>query len=166
LTIRLFPFSKMSAGGSILIAGFVVGGPCTESLLVRADGPGLSQFSVTGVLAETVLGVYSGSTLIALNTGWGTNSNSALIASTAARVGAFALAPSSGDSAQIVDLTAGAYTIQVSGAGGTLRGSLRTFNRVVNSPNAENHDIAEPRRIRIWQKARERPCAGGGNDSQ
>ncbi len=111
--------AMVGTGGNILIPGFVVSGPGSEQLLVRADGPSLTQFSVTGILAQTTLGVYSGSTLVASNTGWGTSSNPALIASTAAQVGAFSFSPNSGDSAQIVNLTAGGYTIQISGVNNT-----------------------------------------------
>jgi hypothetical protein len=111
--------AMVGTGANILIPGFVVSGPGTEQLLVRADGPSLTQFSVTGILAQTTLGVYNGSTLIASNTGWGTSTDPALIASTAAEVGAFAFSPNSGDSAQIVNLTAGAYTIQISGLNNT-----------------------------------------------
>jgi sugar lactone lactonase YvrE len=111
--------AMVGTGGNILIPGFVISGPGSEQLLVRADGPSLAQFNVTGILAQTTLGVYSGSTVIASNTGWGTSTESALIASTAAQVGAFAFSPNSGDSAQIVNLTAGAYTIQISGVNNT-----------------------------------------------
>jgi len=112
--------AQVGTGGNILIPGFVISGSGTEQLLVRADGPGLTQFGVGGVLAQTSLSVYNSSgTVIASNTGWGTSSNPALIASTAASVGAFAFASGSADSAQIVNLPAGAYTIQVSGANST-----------------------------------------------
>jgi streptogramin lyase len=107
--------AKVGTGGNILIPGFVISGSGTEELLVRGDGPSLTQFSVSGVLAQVALGVYSGSTVIASNTGWGTSANPGQIASVAAQVGAFALAADSGDSAQIVNLAAGPYTIQISG---------------------------------------------------
>jgi hypothetical protein len=64
--------------------------------------------------------VFNGAgTVIASNTVWGTNANPALITSTGASVGAFALTQGSADSAQIVNLPAGAYTIQVTGVGNT-----------------------------------------------
>ncbi len=107
--------AMVGTGGNILIPGFVISGSGSELLLVRADGPSLTQFQVTGILAQTTLGVYSGSILVASNTGWGTSSNLALIVSTAAQVGAFAFSLNSGDSAQIVNLTSGGYTIQISG---------------------------------------------------
>jgi septal ring-binding cell division protein DamX len=110
----------VGTGANIIIPGFVISGSGTEQLLVRADGPGLTEFGVGGVLAEPSLSVFNNSgTVVATNTGWGTSSNPALIASTAASVGAFALTSGSADSAQIVNLSPGAYTIQVSGVNNT-----------------------------------------------
>jgi sugar lactone lactonase YvrE len=117
-TTRLINISTramVGTGANILIPGFVVTGPGTETLLIRADGPSLAQFSVTGILAQPTLSLYSGSTMIASNTGWGTNTNPALIASTAAQVGAFAFSPNSADCALIANLQAGSYTVQISG---------------------------------------------------
>lgn len=112
--------AQVGTGGNILIPGFVIGGSGTEQLLMRADGPSLTAFGVSGVLAQPSLTISNSSrTAIASNTGWGTNSNSAQIASTAASVGAFSLAPGSADSATIVNLAPGAYTMQVSGVNGT-----------------------------------------------
>jgi hypothetical protein len=111
--------AQVGTGGNIIIPGFVISGTGTESLLTRADGPSLTTFGVSGILAQPTLTLYSGSTVIASNTGWGSNSNPALIASTAAQVGAFAFALESPDSAEIVNLSAGAYTMQVSGVNNT-----------------------------------------------
>jgi len=111
--------AMVGTGGNILIPGFVISGQGTEELLVRADGPSLTQFSVSGVLAQTTLGIYNGATLIASNTGWGTSASAVQIAAVAAQVGAFAFSTDSGDSAQIVNLAAGGYTIQISGVSNT-----------------------------------------------
>lgn len=110
--------AQVGMGANLLIPGFVVSGSGREELLVRADGPGLAQFSVSGVLAQPSLSVFDNSAdVVATNTGWGSAPDSAQIASTAAAVGAFALQAGSADSAQIVTLPPGSYTIQVSGAG-------------------------------------------------
>ena len=117
--------AQVGTGGNILIPGFVIGGTGTMQLLVRADGPALNAYGVQGVLAQPSLAVYNASgTEIASNTGWGTASNPSQIASVAAFVGAFALTPNSSDSAQVVNLSPGAYTIQVSGVGSTTGVSL------------------------------------------
>ena len=104
-----------------MIPGFVVEGSGTETLLIRADGPALTVFGVTGALAAPTLAVTSQATgaMLATNTGWGTNPNPAQVASIAAQVGAFPLASGSADCAVIVTLQPGAYTVQVSGVGGT-----------------------------------------------
>ena len=81
-------------------------------LMIRADGPSLTTFGVPGALAQPSLTVTNSSgTVVASNTGWGTNANPAQIASIAAQVGAFALASGSADCAVLVNLPAGAYTV-------------------------------------------------------
>lgn len=111
--------ATVGTGQNILIPGLVIGGSGTEILLIRADGPALIPFGVSGVLAQPSLSVYSGSTVVASNTVWGTNSNPSQIASIAAQVGAFPLASNSADCALIANLGPGAYTVQVSGVGST-----------------------------------------------
>jgi septal ring-binding cell division protein DamX len=110
----------VGTGGNILIPGIYIEGSGTEQLLIRADGPALTQYGVSGVLEQPTLSVFdSAGTMIASNTGWGTNSNSAQIAADAAQVGAFPLASGSADCALIASLPPGSYTIQISGVGST-----------------------------------------------
>jgi hypothetical protein len=90
-----------------------------HQLLVRGDGPSLTQFGVTGALTEPSLNVLIGQTLTASNTGWSTGSDPAQITSVGTSVGAFSLASGSADSAVVVSLPAGAYTAQVSGVNGS-----------------------------------------------
>ncbi|HMD60065.1 MAG TPA: hypothetical protein VKG78_01460, partial [Opitutaceae bacterium] len=107
---------QVGTGGNILIAGFVIGGATSRTVLIRASGPALAQFGVAGTLPDPELQLYSGPTVIESNNGWGGNPQ---IASTAASVGAFPWAnPMSADSALLVTLPPGAYTAQVSGASG------------------------------------------------
>ena len=105
--------NKVGTGVNILIAGFTLSGSGTRNLLIRAVGPKLTDFAVTGVLADPKLEIYSGSTKIAENDNW-----SASLASTAASVGAFTLNPGSKHAAITLDLPAGGYTVQVSGTDG------------------------------------------------
>jgi len=102
--------NKVGIGANILIAGFTLAGDGARNLLIRAVGPKLSEFGVTGVLTDPMLEIYSGSTKIAENDNW-----SATLATTAASVGAFALTAGSKDAAITVSLPAGGYTVQVSG---------------------------------------------------
>lgn len=110
--------AQVGTGGNVLIPGFVIAGSGTETLLIRGGGPALAQFGVPGPLAQPTLNLSdSAGTTIASNTGWGTNANAAQIASVAEQVGAFAFSPGSADCALMVSLPAGAYTVQISGAG-------------------------------------------------
>ena len=112
--------AMVGTAGNILIPGFVIAGGGTETLLIRADGPALAQFNVAGYLANPILSVLdSNGRPVAYNENWGTNTNPAQIANVSASVGAFALATGSADCALIVNLPAGAYTVQVTGQNGT-----------------------------------------------
>jgi hypothetical protein len=136
-TSRLINISTralVGTGANILIPGFVISGSGTETLLIRADGPSLTGFGVTGALAQPSLSVTnSAGTVVATNTGWGTNSNPAQIVSVSSQVGAFALATGSADCAAIVSLPAGAYTVQVSGVGNTTGVALAEVYEVSSS---------------------------------
>jgi YVTN family beta-propeller protein len=116
--INISTRAEVGTGANILIPGFVISGSGTETLLIRADGPALTGFGVAGALAQPSLSVFnSAGTVVASNTGWGTNANPDQISSAAASVGAFALTSGSADCALIASLPAGAYTVQISGVG-------------------------------------------------
>jgi hypothetical protein len=111
---------EVGTGGNVMISGFIVRGDRPKTVLVRAAGPALAAFGVSGTLAAPVLSLLdSKAALIATNTGWGTAANAATIASTAARVSAFPFATGSADSALLATLSPGDYTVQVSGANNT-----------------------------------------------
>jgi hypothetical protein len=147
LSARLINISTralVGTGGNILIPGFVIGGSGTETLLIRADGPSLTAFGVAGALAapSLILTAQSTGSTLATNTGWGTNSNPAQIASVAAQVGAFALVSGSADCAVIVTLQPGAYTVQVSGVGNTTGVALAEVYEVASTGTARLINIA------------------------
>jgi hypothetical protein len=103
------------AGDATLIAGVVVGGSAPKRLLIRAAGPALTQFGLTGVLAKPQLTLISENKVVAQNSGWSTSGDAVAIAEAAARVGGFPFANSSDDAALILNLSPGAYTAQVTG---------------------------------------------------
>jgi hypothetical protein len=108
---------QVGTGGSILIAGFAIGGSTSKTVLIRASGPALVPLGVTGALPDPALTLYSGTSVLASNSGWGGDPS---IISTAASVGAFTWNDAaSADSALLVSLPPGAYTVQVAGAAGT-----------------------------------------------
>jgi len=112
--------AQAGTGGSVIIAGFIVGGAGTsgnQSVLVRVSGPALSAFGLTGVIPDpeltlTNVGV-TPNVLVTTNTGWGGN---AAIQSAASLVGAFTWNASSADSAVVEALPGGNYTAEISGA--------------------------------------------------
>lgn len=114
--------ANISVRGAIttdpLTPGFVITGTVSQQVLIRAAGPALADFGVTGALATPVIKLFRGQTQVAENTGWGSADNASIISSTAAAVGAFPFASGSADSALLVQLEPGAYTAQISGAGG------------------------------------------------
>ncbi len=114
--INLSARVQVGTGGNILIAGFVIGGTTSKTVLVRASGPALAGFGVAGTLADPQLQLKNpAGTVLASNTGWG---GDAQVASAASSVGAFSWTASSADSAVLVTLPPGPYTAQVSGASG------------------------------------------------
>ena len=103
--------------GGMLTAGFVISGDTSKTVLIRASGPTLTTYGVTGVMPDPQINVYSGSTVIASNAGWAGDASIATIAST---IGAFPYASStSKDSAVLITLAPGSYTAQASSSSGT-----------------------------------------------
>ncbi len=126
------------AADSPLLLGFAIRGTESRRVLVRAVGPTLNAFSVSGALAATRLQVFNASgALLASNEGWG---GSAELVQTAAATGAFPLTAGSADSAAVLTLEPGNYTIQVvdaRGAGGVALAEIYdagtgTASRLVN----------------------------------
>jgi hypothetical protein len=117
-------FGNVSTRGYVsstqtFIGGFVIEGTAPRTILIRGDGPVLSTFSVPSPLPDPVLTVYNSSgAAVATNTGWTTNSNPASISTAALEVGAFALPNPGKDSALLLTLPPGAYTVQITSAGG------------------------------------------------
>ena len=113
LSVRAEP----GTGAGALVAGFIVGGPGTRFVLLRAVGPTLAKFQVAGAMTDPFLTLYQGTSPIATNDDWSTQANAGLIASTAAAVGDFPLPEGSKDAALLTNLGAGLYTAYPLGQG-------------------------------------------------
>jgi hypothetical protein len=120
--INISTRGQVLTGNDVMIGGFIVQGTSNQTVLIRAVGPNLANYGVTGVLANPTLSLYSGQTVIASNDDWGTAANAAAILATG-------LAPVSPlESAILISLPPGAYTAIVSGAnGGTGVGIVEVF---------------------------------------
>jgi hypothetical protein len=114
--------AQVGTADGVLVPGLVIGGATPRRVLVRAIGPALGAFGVTGFLADPTLTVFRGTTTLASNDNWQeqtTTGGATVVSTTAVEVGAFALPAGSKDSALVLTLEPGAYTFRVAGAGGT-----------------------------------------------
>jgi uncharacterized repeat protein (TIGR03806 family) len=113
--------AQVGTGANVLIPGLVVSEGAMKTVLIRAVGPtlGAAPFNVPDTLAQPVITLFAGAEAFVTNTDWGNAANSAEIRAAAARVGAFPLPDNSRDSALLVTLSPGAYTVQVTGANHT-----------------------------------------------
>jgi len=129
----------VGTGANVQIAGFIIGGTDPKTLLVRAQGPSLVDFGVSGAMANPTMQLFSGSTVIAQNNDW--QSTDPLCAAPTVSCGGSAEIIATGldpctaattgctlDSAIYVTLPPGAYTAIVSGVGGTGVGLVGVFD--------------------------------------
>ena len=124
--VRLVNVSTLGfvgTGANALSPGFVIRGNLAKQLLIRAVGPGLTQFGVGGILADPQLQVIPAgqAAAIASNDNWG---GSATLKSAFTQAGAFIIADTSKDAAVLVSLAPGGYTVVVSGVGNTTGNAL------------------------------------------
>jgi len=137
--INLSTRAQVGTGGNILIPGLTIAsGTGTRRLLLRAIGPTLAGFGVSGTLNDPRLELYAGATKVAENDNWGIPVGSGVadavtLTAAFARSGAFALTAGSRDAALLIELAAGSYTLQVSGVGNTTGTAL-----------VEIYDLAAP----------------------
>ncbi len=110
--------ARASTGEGTVIAGFIISGEQSKSVLIRAVGPTLPLLGVANPVPAPKLDLYRDNALIASNSGWTTGGNASEIIAAAAEIGAFALQANSTDSALFVTLPPGQYTAQMSSGDG------------------------------------------------
>jgi arylsulfate sulfotransferase len=100
----------VGTGDNVLIGGFIVSGTDPKGMVLRALGPSLRRFELSGLLADPVLSVYNSSgTLVAINDNWQTDPSRFFVE-------ANGLAPENpSESAVARTLPPGAYTVIVRG---------------------------------------------------
>ena len=106
--------TRAQIGGSAgtPIAGFVIGGSGTKTMLARAAGPALTGFGVSGALGDPSLSLLSAVATVATNDNWLAADAAAMTAA-----GAFAFTVGSKDAALVATLAPGAYTAPVTASG-------------------------------------------------
>jgi len=107
--------SVAGVGGNPLIVGFVMDGG-SKSVLLRAIGPTLGLFGVSGTLADPVLVLHqnlnSTDVILATNDNWGDSGGSATLPAVFDAVGAFGLTAGTKDAAMLADVS-GARTAHI-----------------------------------------------------
>ncbi len=104
-------------GDSVMIAGFIINGTREKRVLVRAQGPSLSQAGVPNVLANPTLELHDSEGVIAMNNDWRATQES--------EIAATGLAPGNErEPAVILSLLPGAYTAIVRGDAQTTGNAL------------------------------------------
>lgn len=111
-----------------LIAGFVVRGTGTRTLLIRGVGPTLARFGLTDALADPRVQLFERQTPMVTNDDWSVGPGAAAIAEAATANGAFALPPASQDAALLVQLGAGEFTAHLQTAGGNGIGLVEIYD--------------------------------------
>jgi len=108
---------QVGTGADQLIAGFVVTGSVSRRMLIRGAGPTLAALGVPGVLADPQLRLVAQASgqVIRSNDNWASGEDATIISSASSAAGAFPFGGNSRDSAMIVMLPPGAYTVQLSG---------------------------------------------------
>jgi len=100
-------------GDNVLISGFIVGDVESATVIIRALGPSLASFGVSGVLSDPTLTIYDANgTVIASNDNWQDDINAIDVQKN------LLTPPNPSESAIVLRLPAGAYTAIVRGANG------------------------------------------------
>jgi hypothetical protein len=133
--------SVAQTGNNVVIGGFVIDGNAPKTVLVRGRGPSMSEapFFVPGALANPSLRLFSGQALIAENDNWQDAPSCAGCGGTAqiTATGLDPCQPNPGqasapqncavESAILITLNPGAYTVHLTGIGGTGVGLVEVF---------------------------------------
>jgi hypothetical protein len=103
--------------GGGFVFGFIVAGPETKRLIIRAVGPSLSRFGINDGLQSPIVEIFDSDGKPYTNSyiyfGSFTTAYEADLARSLARCGAFPLAEGAADVVQMRPIRAGSYTIQV-----------------------------------------------------
>jgi hypothetical protein len=145
-----------------MIGGFIIDGAVPKAVLIRGRGPSMSSapFFVPGVLADPILRLFSGQSVIAENNNWQDPPSCAVIScGTPAQIAATGMDPCQPnpgqasapagcalESAILITLNPGAYTVHLSGANGTVGiGLIEVFDADAN----DSSQLVNPKTILV-----------------
>jgi uncharacterized delta-60 repeat protein len=125
ILVNLAARAEVDPAGPPLSAGFVVSGSGEKQILVRAVGPTLASFGVTGAMTNPRVVLMDGKgEIIAANDDWWRDTEGEFAVAAGRVVGAFDLVGSSRDAAILRSLPPGNYTVLVESADATRGVSL------------------------------------------
>jgi hypothetical protein len=113
---------SVQTGENVMIGGFMVQGTGTKKVIIRAIGPGLTQYGITNALANPTLELHDASgALIGSNDDWQTTIIGGIIAGNQVSdiLNSGFVPTGASESAIIANLQAGNYTAIVSGVNNT-----------------------------------------------
>jgi hypothetical protein len=105
--------ASVQTGSGVTIAGFIITGTDSKQVVVRGLGPTLTQFGVSGVLANPTLDLHNSSSSIVTNDDWKDTQQSAIQATGLAP-------PNDLESAILITLQPGNYTAILAGKNNTI----------------------------------------------
>ncbi|HEU5080686.1 MAG TPA: immunoglobulin domain-containing protein [Opitutaceae bacterium] len=112
--INISTRSTVKTDANVQIAGFIISGDAPKRVVIRASGPALTKYGVGGVLADPVMELHSGETVLAQNNDWDPSLRADFQA-----VGIDNWETGSKDAAIVTTLQPGGYSVIVSGKNGT-----------------------------------------------
>src|SRR5436189_41029 len=103
--------ASVQTGSGVTIAGFIISGTDSKQVVIRGLGPTLTQFGVSGVLADPTLDLHNSTSSITTNDNWKDTQQAAIQATNLAP-------PNNLESALVTTVPAGNYTAILEGSNG------------------------------------------------
>lgn len=151
-----------ASGSGTLIAGFIIGGGSSKTVVVRGTGQTLAlpPFNLAGVLSDPLLTLAPlNQPALLTNDAWNAAPNlNAIVATGLTNLGPVAMHPK--DSIMMISLASGGYTAQLTDVGGgSGLGLVEVFDTDNTSPGAPGFD-AQPRLANLSARAMVNTGAG------
>lgn len=125
--------SKRDNPEEVSIAGFVIGGEASKTLLIRGVGPGIAMFGLEDATPDVAIELFNeAGASLASNDDWGSSANASEIETTSDSVGAFPFETDSKDAALLLTLEPGLYTVHLTGPNDSVGVSLIELYEVLD----------------------------------
>jgi hypothetical protein len=151
--------ASVQAGSGVTIAGFIITGTDSKQVVVRGLGPTLTQFGVSGVLADPTLDLHNSTSSITTNDNWKDTQQTAIQATGLAP-------PNDLESAILITLQPGNYTAILAGKNNTTGVGLVEMYDISSGVFAELTNVSTRGHVGLGDDVMIGGfIAGGGNGS-